>query len=512
MNRTQTIGEVMIRNSAIQRISVSGLILFTAFLSACETPPAGDSVTLYPGQNHMIAGVTVSCQLEPLLPPDIVEEPEPEQPVAKAPDLILMRGETSEIRLPAGPCPAITAPDGLAIEVLEFRAYTATHESYRGLQAGEYLDALPPCETGAKGVWLDITAQRTAKPGRYEVAGKTVLVLDAELPEKPTMPFYAAVNWDDVKRLWGAQGDYATVFNRQMLDWVKFTRAHRIEPFVQSPFIHAPENLTKYNEFGIDYRELVIDGAIAPPILVRPIEPVSISTLQAIERRIQDGTFPRGSLGYLWDEGQPGSLAQVQARAQAARTHAPSLRRFVTWEPLPEIRSLYDIFVPVLDWRGAHVPVSDYAGVSYGHYSSCMAQGRCHDSGSPANPSGTPLMVVGSPEIHQRMFPVVVRALGGELALYYTLTKRLSTAWQPGGQWNEGGEGDGTALYYTPDRKPVASIRLKGIRKGMNDIEYARLLGFDLKTLVESARIWNKEHAPLDDLRVQLAKKLGALK
>jgi len=322
----------MIRNSAIQRVSVSGLILFTAFLSACETPPAGDSVTLYPGQDHMIAGVTVSCQLEPLLPPDIVEEPEPEQPVAKAPDLILMRGETSEIRFPAGPCPAITAPEGLAIEVLEFRAYTATHESYRGLPAGEYLDALPPCETGAKGVWLDITAQRTAKPGRYEVAGKTVLVLDAELPAKPTMPFYAAVNWDDVKRLWG-RDPHLSVFGPQMLDWIRFVRAHRIEPFVQFPTLHAPENLAVYNEFGIDYREFVVDEAIAPPILVRPIVPVTVSTLQAIERRIQDGTFPPDSLGYLWDEGQPAELANVRARAELVRTHAPSLKRFVTWEP-----------------------------------------------------------------------------------------------------------------------------------------------------------------------------------
>lgn len=491
--------------------TITFLFSFALLLPACETPPTADSKVLYPGDRFMVAGVEVSCAPEPIPPPDIVpEELEPEPPVAKAPDLILLKGETSEIRLPAGPCPSITPPSGIFTEVLELRPYTATHESYRGLPAGEYLDAVAPCTTGERGLWLDVTAARDAKPGLYEVAGKDVLVLDAELPEKPTMPFYAAVNWDDVKRLWG-RDPHASVFNRQMLDWIRFARAHRIEPFVQFPTLHAPEDLRIYNEFGIDYREMVINGAIAPPILVRPNVPVTDSTLQAIERRIKDGTFPKGSLGYLWDEGQPGSLAQVRARAEAARIHAPSLRRFVTWEPLPEIRSLYDVFVPVLDWRGAHVPVSDYAGVSYGHYSSCMAQGRCHDSGSPANPSGTPLMVVGSPEIHQRMFPIVVHALGGEFALYYTLTKHVDTAWNPGGQWNEGGEGDGTALYAI-DRKPVASVRVKGIRKGMNDIEYARLLGFDLKQLVTSHRVWNKEHAPLDDLRVQLAKKLGALK
>lgn len=487
----------------------AALIMYLAlFLTACETPPVADSVEIYNDHSQVVAGVNVSCVPEPIAPPDIVPEPEP--PVAQAPDLILLRGETSEIRLPAGPCPTFASVAGLSVEVLELRPYTATNESYRGLPPGQHLDAVAPCSTGERGRWIDVTAARDSAPGIKILGDYRVLVLDAELPVRPTMPFYAAVNWDDVKRLWGSQGDYATVFNRQMLEWVAFARAHRIEPFVQSPFLHAPENLAQFNEFGINYRELVIDGAIAPPILVRPIEPVSNSTLQAIERRIQDGTFPQGSLGYLWDEGQPGSLAQVQARAQAARLHAPSLRRLVTWEPLPEIRALYNVFVPVLDWRGSHVPVSDYAGLSIGYYSSCMAQGRCHNSEPVANPSGTPLMAIGSPEIHQRMFPVVVHALGGELALYYTLTKHVDTAWQTDGQLNEGAHGDGTG-FYALDRKPVASIRVKGIRKGMTDIEYARLLGFDLKSLVQSPRQWNKEHAPLDDLRVQLARRMGAI-
>jgi hypothetical protein len=480
-------------------------ILFS--IMGCETQPISDTKILYPGDRYVAGGVEVSCAPDPLEPPVDPKDPDP---VAKAPDLILLRGETSEIRLPPGECPSFAAAAGLTVEVLEPKPYEATHESYSGLPAGQYLDALPPCGSGHNGIWLDVTAARDAAPGIRRLGDLEVLVLEEEIAARPAMPFYATVNFDDVKRLWGADGDYLTKFGPQMLDWIRFVRAHRIEPMNQWPGLHAPENLAQFNEYGLDYRKFVVEGALGGPQLVRPNVPVSATTLQAIERQIQAGALPTDSWGYVWDEGQPGSLPELAARAALMKNNAPSLKRWATWEPLADVRPLLDGFWPVLDWFGAHVPPAEYSGLRFGLYTSCMGQGRCHD-GPVANPSGTPLAVVGSPEIHQRMFPVVARALGAERIQYYTLTKHLVRAWQPGGQWNEGGEGDGTALYAL-DQKPVASVRLKAWRKGMNDLEYARILGYDLKQLVRSPRDWSKDHAPLDELRLALARKFGAVK
>src|SRR5690606_27860664 len=140
---------------------------------------------------------------------------------------------------------------------------------------------------------------------------------------------------------------------------------------------------------------------------------------------------------------------------------------------------------------------------------SCMAQGQCSDGG-PREPTGTPLSVIEAPEIHLMMQPVMAYALGAKRAMYYTVTKRLRTAWEPGGQWNEGGNGDGTATYIHAG-KPAASVRLKNWRYGQNTVEYLRALGRDGKDLVRSPKDWNKEHGPLDALRVELARKLGAL-
>lgn len=423
-----------------------------------------------------------------------------------APDLILLKGETAEIELPPGPCPTVQDDLNLSTEVLERRAITTTRPSFFGAAVGEHLDALVPCQTGEKGVWLDVTASRSAIPGRYLVAGKTVLILSKELSVRPPLPFYAALNFDDVKRLWGADGDYLTKFGRQMHDWVRFVRAHRIEPTHQWPQAHAPADMNTFREFGLTYKSLVLDDAIAPPMVVRAGPAPSPEQLRAIQGYIQSHFFEPDVWAYTWDEGQPAALTSLLARAKLIRDHAPSLKQWATWEPLPEVFPILDGFMPVMDWYGLNVKPPYQK--PWGLYTSCMAQGSCHEGG--AKPTGTPLSVVEAPTIHLRMFPVVAYALGAQRILYYSLTKYIDRVWTPGGMFNEGGNGDGTVLYHL-DKQPIASVRLKFWRKGMNDLEYLRLLQEDGKLLVTDARVWNKEHAPLDALRTRLAEQLGEL-
>jgi hypothetical protein len=67
--------------------------------------------------------------------------------------------------------------------------------------------------------------------------------------------------------------------------------------------------------------------------------------------------------------------------------------------------------------------------------------------------------------------------------LYYHTTNRLSTAWTPGGLYEQGGNGDGTLFYPGTTAViggqtdiPIESIRMKRIRDGYEDHEYLRLL------------------------------------
>ena len=67
--------------------------------------------------------------------------------------------------------------------------------------------------------------------------------------------------------------------------------------------------------------------------------------------------------------------------------------------------------------------------------------------------------------------------------LYWETTNQLSNAWQPGGLYTQGGNGDGTLFYPgTPaaiggqSHIPVESIRMKRIRDGREDYEYLRLV------------------------------------
>jgi hypothetical protein len=102
------------------------------------------------------------------------------------------------------------------------------------------------------------------------------------------------------------------------------------------------------------------------------------------------------------------------------------------------------------------------------------------------------MMVIEAPGVHQRAFPWVLAKLNVPRGLYFNTTQRLPTAWEAGGQYNEGGNGDGTLLYPGTDGNPWASLRLKRLYRGLQDVWY---LGKGAANPVTDARVWPKDEA-----------------
>jgi hypothetical protein len=290
---------------------------------------------------------------------------------------------------------------------------------------------------------------------------------------------------------------------------VAFIRGHLIEPIKQN--LRTFPAIAPTADAPADHDSLVITGAIAPPMIIRDEGGALPSTAQlvAYEQAIQSGRWPKDSWAYVMDERQrdAGVQAELKRRSDIIRASAPSLQQWVTWEEVPAVRSLVDGFWPVLDWFKYPAPehYQEYTK-PYGLYTSNMA----HLRPGVSSINSTPMSVIEAPPIHFQMFPVVVYALGGKRALYYSLTDRLRTAWEPGGQWWNEGNGDGTATYMV-NGKLHASVRLKYWRYGQASVEYLRLLGEDGRAMVTSPFEWVRVDGPLRDLRVRLAKKLGAL-
>ena len=195
----------------------------------------------------------------------------------------------------------------------------------------------------------------------------------------------------------------------------------------------------------------------------------------------------------------------IPARARAARAAVPPLRTLVTTSiqeaDAHGVTDSIDIMVPVVNFMDDRAG-SRYAGSQRARYDaflekpgrelwlyqSCMSHG-CGGTVNIGSPSETDRYFTGWPSYMIDASAVRNRAMEwlsfkyratGEL-YYETAMAYFRDPWTS--QWDFSGNGDGTLFYPgTPARiggsshVPVASIRLKMIREGMEDYEYLALL------------------------------------
>jgi hypothetical protein len=198
--------------------------------------------------------------------------------------------------------------------------------------------------------------------------------------------------------------------------------------------------------------------------------------------------------------------SDIPARAAVARAASPAVRTLVT-TTLTEaqshgVLSSIDIMVPVINY------LDDKAGNTFAGeqrakydawlagsskrevwaYQSCMSHG-CGGGVNFGNPSASDYYYTGWPSYAIDASAVRNRAmewlsfkfrLTGEL-YYESVESYRNDPWSS--QWAFGGNGDGTFFYPGTTARvggshdiPVASIRLKMIREGMEDYEYLKLL------------------------------------
>lgn len=113
--------------------------------------------------------------------------------------------------------------------------------------------------------------------------------------------------------------------------------------------------------------------------------------------------------------------------------------------------------------------------------------GACGDENddlyAPASYTGSPGYAIDAPANQARSMPWFIDRFDATGELHWAATQRLATAWQPGGSYWDGMNGDGTLFYPGTTAEiggvhdiPVESIRLKRIRDGREDWEYISFL------------------------------------
>lgn len=248
--------------------------------------------------------------------------------------------------------------------------------------------------------------------------------------------------------------------------------------------------------------------------------------LQALEKTIQIEGLTGKAFTYLWDE--PNTAAQkseVLRRAKLMKQYAPSCLVMVTTEVSEVLKPYVDLFIPVLDWfnQAGHQSLGNYTGKMLGLYTSCMAQGCGNHTAS-----GTPLLTIDAPLIHSRIFPVICGLNGASIALYYNTLEAYGNGLDPWKtQYLFGGHGDGTLFYpgkvadgYVAET-PIASRRLKEMRKGIQDIQWIQTAGKVLNVTdytkvvslilpYKDAINWPKDYAAWENVMDQIKTLVGS--
>jgi hypothetical protein len=191
------------------------------------------------------------------------------------------------------------------------------------------------------------------------------------------------------------------------------------------------------------------------------------------------------------------SFEQIHATGDLVREVAPGMRTMLTTNSKElkrhGLEGLVDMAVPLVnhldgtegdfrgDQRATYTDFLKRPGTALWMYQSCMSHGCAYGTNAPENKPGAgwPSYMLDRSAAKARAMEWVTFLQGATGELYYQTVGMLSTAWTD--QYRFNGNGDGTLFYPgTPAAiggrtdVPVASLRMKLIRQGMQDYEWLK--------------------------------------
>ncbi|HUB10277.1 MAG TPA: hypothetical protein VMB50_24950 [Myxococcales bacterium] len=420
--------------------------------------------------------------------------------------------------------------------------------------AGEGRNAFPfDVPAGqARAIWVDVRVPGGAAPGTY--AGTLTLsggvaatipvsltVYPFELPATSTLrtafnAFTPAICAYEL----GAQSACATPAGAQLLGrYVQLALDHRVTLANVTPAPPEASDLSPYAQALSPY--VAGTGAGTPAgakltSLEYPLDP-SAASYQAWAAALATESW--SSLGFVWAADEPGAGASTWSGAQATlaavQAAAPGLPTLVTTniDDAEANGVVPSILVPVVnemddvsgrfagDQRASYDSFVAGGGALW-MYQSCMSHG-CAFGGDPTQ-TGWPSYMIDASGVRNRamQWADFAEQVTGELYYETVMAYELGNPWQ--GQYNFGGNGDGTLFYPgSPaviggqSEVPLPSIRLKEIRAGLEDYEYLALCAAlgdpatamaQARTVVPSVHAVNPDPNALRAARAALAQRI----
>jgi hypothetical protein len=388
--------------------------------------------------------------------------------------------------------------------------------------AGEARNAFPfdvPARE-SRAVWVDVHIPLNAPPGNYqghvEVTGDglrerlpvRLTVVDAVLPSTPSLAT-AFLAWPPhlCRAHFGGRTDCSPEELEPLLArYQRMALEHRIT--LSSAFPRVPGESGRWDmpdlaSFDATWGPF-LDGTAPsrlPGAKMTSIEYLGEYTPQALADFVshfrERGWLSR-AYAYVGDEPPYGnSWDEIRQNLSLVNQSAPALRTLLTTSiqdlTAQHLENEVDLLVPLVNYMdGTEAP---YLGDQRAHYTSylaqpghalwmyqsCMSHGCADGTNAPENKPGAgwPSYMVDRSAAKARAMEWVTFLEGATGELYYQTVGMLASAWED--QFRFNGNGDGTLFYPGTVQRigggthvPVASLRLKLIRLGVQDYEWLK--------------------------------------
>ena len=446
---------------------------------------------------------------------------------------VVVHGQDTGAKQVSASLGALQGPNGASIGGTELTLYrvdllNVTAASFPDSATGLWPDALVPdvdeiahekrsafpFDVGvnqARAIWVDVHIPEDAAPGIYSgaavvngtgLAAKipvTVQVLDATLPSTASLSSAFLLAPGMVCAAHTGVGDCGgrTTMDALLGRYERMALEHRIS--LPNIFL-APSETALYDA---NYAAF-FDGKAATRLVgarvtnIQYTGPRESAKYAAFSQHMKaKGWFDR-AFDYTGDEPPYGiSYAEIARRLSVVRAGDKDLATLVTTTAanaqkagileglqvvVPVINLLDGTAAPYLgDQRSGYDPWLAAGNRRVWMYQSCMSQGCAYGTTAPENTkaAGWPSYLVDAASGRNRAMQWVayLERVHGEL--YYETAQSLTTAWKTQYQYN--GNGDGNLFYPGTvaavggsTEVPIASIRLKLVRQGMQDYEWLK--------------------------------------
>ncbi|MBM7113937.1 DUF4091 domain-containing protein [Archangium primigenium] len=390
--------------------------------------------------------------------------------------------------------------------------------------AGEARNAFPfdvPARE-ARALWIDVHVPLDAPPGDYQgtvkVTGDGVhedvavrlTVVDAVLPSTPSLAT-AFLAWPPhlCRAHFGGRTDCSPQELEPLLSrYQRMALEHRItlsSAFPRVPGASGRWDMPDLAAFDATWGPF-LDGTAPsrlPGARMTSIEYLGEYTPQALTDFVshfrERGWLSR-AYAYVGDEPPYGnSWDEIRQNLSVVNQAAPELRTLLTTS-IQDLKAQHledelDLIAPLVNYMdGAEPPYlgdqrEQYTGYlatperTLWMYQSCMSHGCAYGTNAPENKpgSGWPSYMLDRSAAKARAMEWATFLEGATGELYYQTVGMLASAWED--QFRFNGNGDGTLFYPGTVQRiggdtqvPVASLRLKLIRLGVQDYEWLKMV------------------------------------